>query len=210
MHILDAVDIDFDFVANLQIGLLPRHGKFAQGYPPFGLQPHINDRQVIFDRGNSALDHPAFKAVGIAKCFFQKCREIVARGVRRRGHKSVVSRVQFPASRLSPAVFGHVAMVTECQPRHPPGTRCGRPLTQKCEKGAGVQDSAPSSASACPPDAMLLTQPSHRGKAVYCRARCPRYALALRPIGGVGDASGGQSGNAVERSNGHGCGTGRR
>ena len=37
LGVLDPVDIDFDFVANLQLGLLARHGEFAQCNAAFAL-----------------------------------------------------------------------------------------------------------------------------------------------------------------------------
>ena len=50
LRILDAVDIDFDFVADLELGLLARRGEFAQRDAAFALQADVDDREVILDR----------------------------------------------------------------------------------------------------------------------------------------------------------------
>ena len=49
LRILDAVDIDFDFVADVELGLLARRGEFAQRDAAFALQADVDDRQVILD-----------------------------------------------------------------------------------------------------------------------------------------------------------------
>src|SRR3546814_10447753 len=46
VRLLDAVDIDLDFVADLEVGLLPRPGEFAQRPPAFPLQPAVGDGQT--------------------------------------------------------------------------------------------------------------------------------------------------------------------
>ena len=79
VRILDAVDEHFDFVTDLQVGLLARRGEFAQRHAAFGLQADVDDGHVVFDAGDGALDDAAFKAVGVAEGLFEKFREIVAR-----------------------------------------------------------------------------------------------------------------------------------
>src|SRR3546814_8431358 len=68
--VFDAVDIDFDFVADVEIGLLARHREFAKRHAAFALQADVDHCQVVFDRGHGALDDAAFKAaVGTTKRF---------------------------------------------------------------------------------------------------------------------------------------------
>jgi len=78
VHVFDAVDEHFDFVTDLQFGLLTGSGEFAQPDATFGLQPDVDDRHVVFDCGNGALDHLALKAAIGAEGFFEQGREIVA------------------------------------------------------------------------------------------------------------------------------------
>ena len=80
VHVLDAVDIDLDFVADLQVGLLAGRGEFAQRHAAFGLQADVDDGQVVLDRGDGALDDAAFEAVGAAERLVEQRREIVAGG----------------------------------------------------------------------------------------------------------------------------------
>jgi len=87
MGVFDAIDIDFDFVANLDVGLLARHREFAQRHAAFGLQTYVDDGQVVFDGGNGALDDAAFKAAVLAtEGIIEKRGKIVTRGECRRGH----------------------------------------------------------------------------------------------------------------------------
>src|SRR3546814_7112394 len=67
VRILDAVDIDLDFVADLEVGLLPRRGEFAQRHAAFALQPDVDDGEIVLDSRDGALDDMAFEAVGAAE-----------------------------------------------------------------------------------------------------------------------------------------------
>ena len=79
MRVLDAVDKDFDFVADLELGLLARRGEFAQRHAAFALQADVDDGHVVLDRGDGAVDDAAFEAfVLAAEAFVEKRREIVA------------------------------------------------------------------------------------------------------------------------------------
>ena len=77
--VLDPVDIDFDFVADLEVGLLARRGEFAQRNAAFALQADVDHREIVLDRGDLALDDLAFEGfVFAAKAFVEEGREIVA------------------------------------------------------------------------------------------------------------------------------------
>jgi hypothetical protein len=85
--VFDAVDIDFDFVTDIDVGLLARHREFAKRHAAFALQANVDNCQVVFDRGHGALDDAAFKAaVGTTKRFIEHRGEIVARRESRSGH----------------------------------------------------------------------------------------------------------------------------
>src|SRR3546814_5858350 len=104
MGVLDAVDIDFDFVTDLQVGLLARRGELAKRHAPFALQPDVDHCQVVFDRGHGALDDTAFKAaVGAAQRFIEHRGEIIALRKSRRSEEHT-SELQ-SLMRISYAVF---------------------------------------------------------------------------------------------------------
>ena len=67
-RILDALQVDFDGVADLDFRRLARLGEFLDGDLAFGLQTDIDDRKVVLDGDDAALDHTAFGGgvVGIA------------------------------------------------------------------------------------------------------------------------------------------------
>ena len=92
MHVFHAVDIDFDFVTDLEIGLLTRRRReFAQRHAAFALQADVNDGEVILDAGDGAEHHAALEAVGAAEHVIEHCREIVTRGIWLCGHKNGLS-----------------------------------------------------------------------------------------------------------------------
>ena len=86
--ILDAVDIDFDFIADRKPVRLAGHGEFAQRHAAFALEADVDDGLVVFNCGDGALDDAAFKAAsaGAAERFVEERGEIVAGRVGNRCH----------------------------------------------------------------------------------------------------------------------------
>ena len=62
VHIFDAINIDFDFIANGESRWLTRHGEFTKRNAAFGFQTHVDHGMVIVDCGNGAFYNAAFKA----------------------------------------------------------------------------------------------------------------------------------------------------
>ncbi len=62
VHIFYAVDENFDFVANLQVGFLAGHREFTQSHAAFRFQTDVDDSMVIVDCGNGTFYYAAFKA----------------------------------------------------------------------------------------------------------------------------------------------------
>ena len=90
--VLDAVDIDFDLVADLEVGLLARRCELAQRNAAFALQADVDHGHVILDPRNGALHHLAFEGfVLAAEAFVEEGREIVAGRECRGRHKVCVS-----------------------------------------------------------------------------------------------------------------------
>jgi hypothetical protein len=127
MHVLDAVDIDLDGVADLQIGLLAGRCELAEPDAAFGLQADVDDGHVVLDTGDGALDDAAFEAfVLAAERFIEERREILAGRVCRSGHK-----VMFPVSRFRPSGCIRRSWVADLPQRpHADATPAGRSLGQ--------------------------------------------------------------------------------
>src|SRR3546814_2233596 len=101
--VLDAVDIDLDLVADLQIALLARRGEFAERDAAFRLQPDVDDGQVVLARGDGAFADLAFNTfILAAEGFTTESREIVAAWVCRRGHHNERPSGDFAGQSLSP------------------------------------------------------------------------------------------------------------
>ena len=116
--VLDAVDIDLDLVADVELGLLAGGSEFAQRHAPFGFEADVDDGHVVFDAGDGAFDDLAFKAfVFAAEMFVEERREIVAGGICRSGHKKSVLLVLLPASGCLRWSFDPTAAAAPCRPR---------------------------------------------------------------------------------------------
>ena len=66
--VFDALEINFNGRANLDVGVLARLGKVLEWNAAFGLEADVNDHQIVFNGKNLALDDRAlgYGAVGIA------------------------------------------------------------------------------------------------------------------------------------------------
>lgn len=79
--VFNALDIDFDFVADLQRAVLGLGAEFLQRYAAFDLQADVDDCDVFFDRRDDALGDIAFGEVRLGEGLFQKRCEIITGGV---------------------------------------------------------------------------------------------------------------------------------
>ncbi len=79
-RVFDALEIDFDLVADLQNLVAAGAGKFLECDTAFGLQTDVDDSHVLFDRDDNALDDRAFERVSLAEARIEHGGEIVARG----------------------------------------------------------------------------------------------------------------------------------
>ena len=78
-RVLDALEIDLDLVADLDLGLPARAGEFLQRDAAFGLQADVDDGEVLFDGDDRALDDGAFLQIAAGEGFFEQGGEIFAR-----------------------------------------------------------------------------------------------------------------------------------
>jgi hypothetical protein len=79
-RILDALQVNLDRVADLDVGGHARHGEFLEGDAALGLQADIDHGEVVLDGDDGALDDGAFlRALGL-EALFQHRGEIFAAG----------------------------------------------------------------------------------------------------------------------------------
>ena len=67
LGVFDAVDINFDFIANSEFSLLAGGCEFAKRDAAFRLQANVDDGHVVFNCGHDTLDDAAVEAFGIAE-----------------------------------------------------------------------------------------------------------------------------------------------
>ncbi len=62
-RVLDALEIDLDGVADARRRVAAMIGEFLEGDPTFGLQTDVDQRHILFDRDDPALDDRTFKGL---------------------------------------------------------------------------------------------------------------------------------------------------
>ena len=80
-RVLDALEIDLDGVADLQLRRLARNGELAHGNAAFHLQADVDHRQVLLDGGDDALHDAALEGIVLGQRLAQQRGEVLARGV---------------------------------------------------------------------------------------------------------------------------------
>ena len=78
-RVLDALQIDLDGVADLDLGLPAGARELAQRDAAFGLRADVDDRKVLLDADDLALDDGAFRRAALGERFLEHCSEIFAR-----------------------------------------------------------------------------------------------------------------------------------
>ncbi|MCY1301490.1 hypothetical protein D9M70_511040 [compost metagenome] len=76
-RVFDALNVDFDFVADLERAVLGLRAEFLQSDAAFDLQTDVDNGDVLFDGRNDALGNIAFGEIGLREGFFEKGGEIV-------------------------------------------------------------------------------------------------------------------------------------
>src|SRR5262249_15582729 len=85
-RILDPLEIDFDIIADLQVGLPSGAGEFTQGHAAFGLQADVDDGEFLFYADDLALDDGTFLQISAAEGFIEQLGEVFTRGCCSGGH----------------------------------------------------------------------------------------------------------------------------
>ena len=78
-RVLDALEIDLDGVADLDLGLAAGARELAQRDAAFRLRAHVDDRKVLLDADDLALDDGAFRRAALGERLLEHCSEIFAR-----------------------------------------------------------------------------------------------------------------------------------
>ena len=79
-RVLDALEIDLDLVADLDLAVAAGAGEFLERDAAFGLRADVDDGDVLLDADDRALDDGAFLQIALAERLFEHCGEIFARG----------------------------------------------------------------------------------------------------------------------------------
>lgn len=76
-RVFDALNVDFDFVADLERAVLGLRAEFLQSDAAFDLQTDVDNGDVLFDGRDDALGNIAFGKIGLREGFFEKRCEII-------------------------------------------------------------------------------------------------------------------------------------
>ena len=79
-RVLDALQIDLDLVADLDLAAAAGAGEFAHRNAAFGLRADVDERHVLLDADDDAFDDGAFLRTALAERLIEHCGEIFARG----------------------------------------------------------------------------------------------------------------------------------
>ena len=79
-RVLDALQVDLDLVADLQLGRLAVDGELAQGDAAFGLEADVDDGEILLDADDATFDDAAFEQILLGEAFGEQRGELVARG----------------------------------------------------------------------------------------------------------------------------------
>src|SRR5262249_58721439 len=78
-RVLDPLEIDFDGVADLEFVLPAGTGKFPQRHAAFGLEPDVDDGEVLLDADDGSLYDGAFLQIAMVEGLFEHLGKIFAR-----------------------------------------------------------------------------------------------------------------------------------
>src|SRR6266481_378214 len=78
--VLHALEIDFDDVADMQLGFGAPGDELLERYAAFRFEADIDQRNIVLQSDNPALDHSAFEAARDTERFIKKCRKTLLRG----------------------------------------------------------------------------------------------------------------------------------
>ena len=78
-RILDALEINLDLVADLDLAAPAGAGELADRDTTFGLRADVDQRHVLFDADNLAFDDSAFEQIALAECLIEHRGEIFPR-----------------------------------------------------------------------------------------------------------------------------------
>src|SRR5438445_690112 len=75
----DPLETNLDGIANLELVLPPWAGKFPQRHATIGLEPDIDDGEVLLDAVDGSLDDGTFLQIAVVEGLFEHLGKIFAR-----------------------------------------------------------------------------------------------------------------------------------
>ena len=79
-RVLDALEIDLDLVADLEVGLAAGCGEFLERDAALGLEADVDDGEILFDRDDCPLDDRSFHHLIGVEGLIEKSGEIFLHG----------------------------------------------------------------------------------------------------------------------------------
>ena len=79
-RVLDALQVDFHFVADLEVLAAAGAGEFAQLNAPFGLQSDVDDGDILLDADDGSLDDGTFLQIARDEGLFEHRGKIFTQG----------------------------------------------------------------------------------------------------------------------------------
>ncbi len=79
-RVLDALEVNLDLVADLEVRRLAGDRELAQRHAAFHLEADVDDGEILLDADDLALDHAAFEQVLLGEAFGEQRGKLVARG----------------------------------------------------------------------------------------------------------------------------------
>ncbi len=80
-RVLDALKVDFDLVAGLQLAVASANAEFLERYPSFDFQTDVDDGDVLLDCDDRAFDDGSLGEVALGEGLFQKSGKILPGGL---------------------------------------------------------------------------------------------------------------------------------
>ena len=110
--VFHALDIDFDLVADIDVGLLAGRRQFLQRNAAFGLQADIDDDGVAFHADDEAANDATFDVGVLAKALGEKIGKVFGCGVSRTGVFGCQINLRFRLLVPVPTVGAHGQMMS--------------------------------------------------------------------------------------------------
>ena len=135
--VFHALEEDFDDIADMDLGLLPARRELLQRHAAFRFEADIDQRGIVLDADDAALDDGAFEAVGDAHRFIEqrgKALSLSGGGLGSDGH----SFSSIPNCKSGTAGIGAAPAAADRARPHKPGPAGRKKMPRLAEEGLGA------------------------------------------------------------------------